>query len=151
MNPLDLDRFPQPDSNDSGTVSDALDALRNACDESTANEACDAFLWAVGNNHTGTFHPIVLGVLAELEQILVRGTAWAQQAVMESLIDMGGSFVPEEGYETYLGSSVQQTLDAFIQSMRHHVAPLAEGSDARARSAAELLELIDDQAAEPAT
>jgi hypothetical protein len=147
MRPLDLAHFPQPESNDSGSVQAALDALRDAEDESTANEAYDAFLWAVGNNHAGTFYPVILGVLPELEELLVNGQAWAQRAVMESLIDLGGSFMPEEGYEDYLGASVQGALKAFIHSMRRNIAPLANGNDARARSAADLLEIIDDQAA----
>lgn len=147
MKSLDLTHFPQPESNDSGSVEAALDALRNAENESTANEAYDAFLWAVGNNHAGTFYPVILGVLPEIEKILVNGKAWAQRAAMESLIDLGGSFIPEEGYENYLGASVQEALKAFIHSMRRNIAPLANGSDARAKSAADLLELIDDQAA----
>ena len=147
MRPLDLTQFPQPESNESGSVEAALDALRNAKDETTANEAYDAFLWAMGNNHAGTFYPVVLGVLPEIEQILTNGQAWAQRAVMESLIDLGGSFVPQEGHENYLGASVQESLNAFIHSLRHHIAPLANGNDARAKSAVDLLELIDDQAA----
>ncbi|HEX5737378.1 MAG TPA: hypothetical protein VFY22_02610, partial [Hydrogenophaga sp.] len=146
MRPLDLANFPQPESNDSGSVEAALDALHNAGDESTANEAYDAFLWAVGNNHAGTFYPVILGVLPEIELILMNGKAWAQRAVMEALIDLGGSFVPEDGYETYLGASVQQALNESIHSMRHHVAALVNGNDARAKSAIDLLELIDDQA-----
>jgi len=140
----DLGKFPQPEWNDSGSVVAALDALRNARDEPTAHEAYDEFLFAVGNNHAGTFYPVVLGVLPELEQILLHGNAWAQRATMESLIDLGGTFVPEPGYESYLGASVQETLHAFIQSLRRHVEPLTSGSDARARSAADLLELIAD-------
>jgi len=147
MRSLDFTNFPQPDSNEPGSVEAALDALRNARNESAANEACDAFLWAMGNNHAGTFYPVVLGVLPEIEQILMNGNAWAQRAVMESLIDLGGSFIPEEGYENYLGASVQEALGAFIQSMRHHIALLADGNDPRAESAGELLELIDDKAA----
>jgi hypothetical protein len=146
MKPLNLDQFPQPDSNDSGSVEAALDALWNAHDESTANDAYDAFLWAMGNNHAGTFYPVVLAVLPEIEHILTNGKAWAQRAAMESLIDLGGSFAAEEGYETYLGASVKETLNAFIHSMRPRIAPLANGTDARAKTAIELLELIDDQA-----
>jgi hypothetical protein len=145
MKPLALDHFPQPESNDSNSVDAALDALWNAYDEPTANDAYDALLWATGNNHAGTYYPVVLGVLPEIEQILVNGKEWAQRAAMESLIDLGGSFVPAEGYETYLGASVKETLNAFIHSMRHRIAPLATGTDMRAKSAIELLELIDDQ------
>lgn len=99
MRPLNLNQFPQPESNESGNVDAALDALRHAKDESTAAEAYDAFLWAMGNSHAGTRYPVILGVLPEIEQILMHGNPWAQRAVMESLIDLGGSFVPEEGYE----------------------------------------------------
>lgn len=147
MRPLNLTQFPRPESNESASVEAALDALRSAEDESTANEACDAFLWAVGNNHAGTFYPVVLGVLPAIEQILVSGKEWAQRAVMGSLIDLGGSFVPEDGCENHLGASVQEALNAFIHSMRHHIAPLANGNHALAKSAVDLLELIDDQAA----
>ncbi|MDN3543996.1 hypothetical protein QWZ02_06000 [Kinneretia asaccharophila] len=146
MRPIDLSQFPQPESNDSSSVEFALNAIRNAESESTSNEAYDAFLWAVGNNHAGTFYPVVLGALPEIEQILMRGTEWAKRAAIESLIDLGGSFAPEDGYENYLGASVQETLKAFIHSIRHYIAPLADGDNALAGSAAELLELIDDQA-----
>lgn len=147
MSQLNLTQFPQPESNESGSVEAALYALRNADDESSANEAYDTFLWAVGNNHAGTYYPVVLGVLPEIEQILMSGKAWAQRAAMESLIDLGGSFIPEEGYDNYLGASVQEALRAFIHSIRHHVAPIASGNAVRAKSAVELLDLIDDQAA----
>lgn len=145
MRPLNLDHFPQPQANDAGTVEAALEALWTAHDEASAVDACDAFLWAMGNNHAGTFYPVVLAVLPEIEQILVSGGAWAQRAAIEALIDLGGSFVPEEGYETYLGGSVQDTLKMFVRSTRRHLLPLASGDDARAKSAIELLELIDDQ------
>ena len=140
-------QFPQPESNDAGAVEAALLALRSAHDEPTYREAHDAFLWAVGNNHAGTYYPVVLAVLPEIEQILVSGTAWVQRTTMEVLIDLGGSFVPETGHENHLGASVQQTLSTFLHSMRDRIAPLADGDDARAISARDLLELIDDQVA----
>ena len=103
----------------------ALDALRNSDDESNANRAYDAFLWAIGNHHAGTFYPVVLDILPETEQILTNGNPWAQRAVMKSLINLGGSFAAQGGYENHLGVSVQ---------------------DAHTKSAVDLLELIDDQA-----
>lgn len=147
MRPLDLTQFPQPESNDSQSVEAALNALLGAGSEAAANEAYDAFLWAVGNNHAGTYYPVILAVLSEIEEILVSGQAWAQRAVIESLIDLGGSFVPEAGHENHLGASVQDSLNTFINSLRRHVVPLSEGKDARAKSAVELLELIDDRMA----
>ena len=149
---MDFDHYPQPASNDSSTVAAALDALRNACDELSATDACDAFLWAVGNNHSGTFYPVVLGTLAEIKEILVNGPAWAQRATMESLIDLGGTFVPQAGHLSYQGVIVQDALREFIQSLRPCIAPWADAPDApgapdaRASSAIELLELMADRA-----
>jgi hypothetical protein len=146
MKSLHLDPFPQPESNEPGAVAAALDALWNASDAASADEASDAFLWAVGDNHAGTFYPVVLGVLPEIERILLEGSAWAQRAVMESLIDLGGSFIPVAGHETYLGASVQDTLKAFIHALRPQLVPLMDTGDGRAQSATDLVELIDDQA-----
>ena len=89
----------------------------------------------------------MLGVLPAIEQVLEAGSAWAQRAAMEALLDLCGTFIPAPGYEQYQGASVPQALDAFLLSLRHHVAPLAHGSDLRAQSAADLLELMDDKAA----
>jgi hypothetical protein len=145
MRPLNLGHFPQPESNGPDTVESSLEALWAAHDESSSVDAYDAFLWAMGNNHAGTFYPVVLGVLPEIEKILVSGKPWAQRATIEALIDLGGSFMPEQGYETYLGGSVQETLRAFLHRIRRHLEPLVVGDDARAKSAIDLLELIDDQ------
>ena len=34
------------------------------------------------------------------------------------LIDLGGTFVPEPGHETFRGVSVRETLTAFIHALR---------------------------------
>ena len=145
MQPLDFNQFPQPEFNDPTSVASALESIRNAHDQSSADEAYDKFLWVMGNNQTGTYYPVVLAVLPQIEQILTEGSAWAQRVAMEALIDLGGSFIPEAGHEEYLGASVQETLQAFIHSMRPRVAQLAQGSDVLSQSAIDLLELIDDQ------
>ena len=144
MEPANADSYPQPEWNDPDSLGHALEALHNADDASSAQEAHDRFLWAVGDNHSGSYYPVVLAALPGLEQVLLTGNAWAQQTVLESLIDLGGPFVPEEGHETHLGHPVKHTLHAFLQTLRPHVAALAQGQHERARSARELLELIDD-------
>jgi hypothetical protein len=146
MPSVDFSYFPQPESNHSNSVSKSLDAIRNAHDDASAHEAYDEFLWAMGNNHAGTYYPVVLAVLPHVEQILTDGGLWAQRAAMESLIDLGGTFAPEEGHQTYLGASVQETLREFIRSLRPRFALLVGAPDARAKSASELIDLIDDQA-----
>jgi hypothetical protein len=138
--------YPQPEWNDPASVHLALEAIWHAHDEPSANEAYDRFLWAVGNNHSGTYYPVVLAVLPQIEEILIGGSAWSQRAAMESLVDLGGTFIPEEGHETHLGISIRGELQAFIHSLRPRIVPIASGNDARSKSAVDLLELIDDQA-----
>lgn len=144
MEPTHLETYPQPEGNDPGSLPAALKALQNAHDETSALDACDRFLWTVGNNHAGTFFPIVLAALPQMEQILIGGGAWSRQAAIEALIDLGGPFVPEQGHETHRGVPVQKTLRLFIRSMRPHILPLTHAGSALGRSAKELLELIDD-------
>ncbi len=140
----DLDTYPQPEGNDPGSLPAALKALEHAHDEASALEACDRFLWTVGNNHAGTFYPIVLAALPQIEQILVDGGVWPRQAALEALIDLGGPFVPEQGHDTHLGVPVQAALRQFIRSMRPHIVPLARTGTVLCRSAEDLVELIDD-------
>lgn len=139
--------FPHPEWDRPDELACALETLRTALDESSANEAHDRFLWAIGNNHAGTFYPVVLAALPELERVLRSGSGWAQVAAMESLIDIGGSFVPETGYEVCLGHRVKEEVLAFLQSVRPFVASLAAAKLPKPSSASDLLELIDDQAA----
>ena len=137
--------FPQPEWNDADSVHKALEALRKAHDDTSAIEAQDRFLWAVGDNHAGTFHPVVLATLPRLDQVLQGGNSWARHAVLECLIDLAGSFMPAEGHATHQGAPVQDTLQAFVQSLRPRIAELAAGVEVESESARELLELIDDQ------
>lgn len=145
MTSPDFSHFPQPESNESSSIEDALEALRNAHDLDSAEEAYDKFLWSVGNNHAGTFYPVVLAVLPQVEHILKDGGSWAKRAAMESLIDLCGSFIPENGHALYLGLSVQEALQAFVHSIRPQVAPLVHETGSLSQSASDLLELIDDQ------
>ncbi len=146
-NDMKFDYYPQPESNSPSTVEAALEALRNAHDQLSATDASDAFLWSVGNNQIGTFYPVVLGTLSCLKEILINGNAWAQQAVMESLMDLGGTFVPEASHVTYQGKKVQDKLNEFVFSLRSIIEPLAVAQEGRASIANELLELIEDRGA----
>ena len=146
MESPDFSQFPQPETNDVDSVDSAIKVLRHAHDQQSADKAYDGFLWAMVNNHAGTFYPVVLAALPQIKQILNDGGPWSQRAAMETLIDLGGSFIPEPGHELYLGASVRETLRAFIHSLRPRVALLAQGTSVPSQSAGDLLELIDDQA-----
>jgi hypothetical protein len=139
--------LPQPPWNEPDSVELALKALRDARDEESAVDATDRFLWSVGDNEAGTFYPVVLDALPAIAAILSEGGAWPQQAAIEALIDVAGTFAPEEGHETHEGADVRELVRVFVGSMRPVLVPLAGTGDACAHSAGELIELIDDLAA----
>lgn len=139
-------QYPEPEWNDPDSIALALEELRAAHDEESAFEACDRLLATVGDNHAGTYHPIVLAVLPELKKVLVEGAIWAQRATLEALIDLCGTFAPEPGHERLDGIDVQLEVRTALLSMRPEISLLASGDDARANSAAELLEIADDLA-----
>jgi len=76
MKSRNFDTFPQPEWNTSGSIALALESLRNAHDQSSSNKAYDRFLYAVGNDHAGTYYPIVLATLPELKQLHIGGGFW---------------------------------------------------------------------------
>lgn len=138
--------LPQPHWNEADSVELALKALRDARDEESAVDATDRFLWSVGDNEAGSFYAVVLDALPAIARILSEGSAWPQQAAIEALIDLAGTFAPAEGHETHEGVAVQERIRTFVRSMRPALVPLAGAGDTRARSAGELIELIDDLA-----
>ncbi len=147
MTLADFANWPQPDGNAPDAVPAALRALGLAHDAASSLEAYDRFLWAIGNNHAGTYHPVVLAALPALHEILRNGHPWARHAALQSLIDLDGPFVPEAGFELHDGLPVQPALRAAIQAMRPEVARLADAAeDLVAAAAAELLDTIDDLA-----
>jgi hypothetical protein len=131
-------------------VPQALRALA-ACDsEETANAAYQRVLYAFGNNHAGTYYPVVLPALPFLGQILTAGTDRARDATLAVLYDPLASFQPEAGYEVVAVSGhAQSDLRALIFRAAAElvicIRPLADdGGSASLWLASELLEIIAD-------
>ena len=97
---IDWSAFPQPQSNRPTDVVDAIQRVASASTEAEASTAANTLLSAVGNNHAGTYYPIVLEVVPFLKEILESGGDWARTTVLNVLIDLVDTFEPEAGYET---------------------------------------------------
>src|SRR5690606_17686531 len=78
----------------------ALLALASCASEGEAIEAYHRFLFAVGNNHAGTYCQVVLATVPFLGELLASGGDATRRAVLDALIDLTGSFAPEPGQET---------------------------------------------------
>jgi hypothetical protein len=91
--------FPQPHWNQPGDVPRALRAVASASDEATATEARHRLLFAIGNNHAGTYWPVVLPVVPFVGEIVEGGALLPRLCCLQVLIDLVGSFVPSPDHE----------------------------------------------------
>lgn len=140
---MNIDTLPRPEENSASSLGLALEKIEGATDVLSSERATEKFLDAVGNNHAGTYFPVVLAVIPQIEMILRDGRAWAQCAALEALIDLCGSFEPEPSYEFFDGVSLAATLMSQVQSQRLHIELIAHGESPAADSAVTLLELLE--------
>jgi hypothetical protein len=89
----------QPNWNRGDSVPAALRGLGVCASESASGEAYHNVLYALGNNHAGTYYPVALAALPFLAEILEGGGPWARIATLDILVDLIGSFEPESGFE----------------------------------------------------
>jgi hypothetical protein len=104
----------QPDGNQPDAVPTSLRALATSSTQDESRAAYNTFLFAVGNNHAGTYFPVVLAALPFLGEVLRLGGDWARIAVLDILIDLNGSFAPAPGFERIIGApgDMRQLEDA---------------------------------------
>lgn len=143
LDTIDWGSFPQPAGNASDTIPRALRQLAYAATERASSNV----LFAVGNDHAGTYYPVVLRIIPFLAEILEHGTQRAKQLTLDVLIDLCASFCPEPGFATMIGVDgeaveVPVLLDAEVRGLL----PLARSLDAPPHDARTRLlarELID--------
>ena len=142
--PKNFDTFPQPGWNTPDSVSLALESAANADSETASWSSYNQLLYALGNNHAGTYYPVALAALPSIERILCDGSPWAQHSVLNVLVDLHGSFEPEVGHEMYRGSSLSSQLKQGIFALVSLIETVAQNKSVASQSAQDLLELLHD-------
>lgn len=141
--------YAQPEWNTETSVADALSSVWEATDSDSSTRACNKLLYAVGNNHAGTYYPVLVAVTPYMDEILrIRGP-WSVRAVLSTLIDLVASFEPAPGYQTFEDSAgnSQMLADAFKERMRRlrpSVEHIASGGGVNADFAKELISFLND-------
>lgn len=139
---MEFDAYPQPDWNRPESVSAALESVLQTCDEESSSSAYNKLLYALGNNHAGTYFPVALAVLPHLGSILDDGKPWPQRTVLEALIDLFSSFEPDPAYDTFNGVSLSAQLRDRITALKPHLASLATEGITK-KSAQDLLDCLN--------
>jgi len=141
--------LPQPDWNTPSTLAEALARMALVTNEVEAERAHHDVLYAVGNNHAGTYYPVVLEAIPFLAAIVREGECWPTHAALETLIDLFGSFWPEPGFEAFHASAGQPPIDLRsevgkrVLALRGAIETIAAGNDVAAASARTLLADFD--------
>lgn len=139
----------QPPSNAKDEVANALWALFVASPE-TSDQTYSRMLYALGNNHAGTYYPVALAAVPFLGAILREGGPTARLRALDVLIDLVGSFQPQPGFETVATSTGRCSLSDALKSRVLDLADLIErrrldaASPEEAKLAQDLLELVHE-------
>jgi hypothetical protein len=153
LNKIAWSALAQPGGNDADAIPRALAFLANCDSHDEAVRAYHRVLYAIGNDHAGTYYPAVLETIPFLGEIVERGPDVAREAALDALIDLVGSFCPEPGFETVITSHASTSdLKALVlhcaRKLRALVQATAASSSPQSRSgqlARDLLALIDDE------
>jgi hypothetical protein len=150
LSSIDWALLPQPEWNQPDTIPKVLRELATAKDRDTAREGYHRVLYALGNNHAGSYFPVAVTVVPFLGEILECGADWSRETVLDILIDLWCSFVPEPAFPEMMcpdGSTkpVELLLKKAIVQLRPLVQGIVDSADTTVRPrklAQELLESI---------
>jgi hypothetical protein len=137
----------QPDWSSGDEVVHAIQALASSRDGERSDSR---MLYAIGNNHAGTYFPVVLRVVPFLGEILREGSASAQARTLDVLIDLL-SFSPEPCFEVVETTSGPRALSELLAEEITKLAGLVQGvakaggSTEQGRLASELLSALRDE------
>lgn len=140
--------YSQPEWNKPDSVSTALVNAASAADARTCSSAYDCVLYALGNNHAGTYYPVLLAALPVFESMLSDPNHWAQRGAICLLEDLFASFHPEPGFEMVSVQGVQKDVEfAFksgVRAFRPLLEELTREACPNAEIASDLLSLIGE-------
>jgi hypothetical protein len=143
--------FAQPEWNKSGDIAHAFDLVLAANDATSSQNAYNQIMFAIGNNHAGTYYPVIVPALPFMAEIMNNENLWARATVTSALADLYG-FEPEFERPNYhttdklreeLYSIVQNTIPNFRDALER----LAANNEIASRDARELLQDIRDRQA----
>lgn len=141
------EQYAQPTENAVDAVPSAIRALADGSD-GDRQRAYNRMLYALGNNHAGTYFPVVLPAIPFLREILRGPALVARLRTLDVLIDLVGSFGPDLEHEEVDSTKGRRSLKTMVQEEAAGLASDVErlhrdpGSNEEARLARELLELL---------
>jgi len=137
-----------------GEIAAALRALAFASSDDAAQSAYHRVLFAIGNDHAGSYFPIVLDAVPFLAEILESGPRRSRARTLDVLIDLVASFGPDPDAITQDGI-LPEDLPAALRARVETLRPILQGlmADSSAPDvqalARDLIECLAEDAAQP--
>lgn len=137
----------QPEWNSSYAVPAALRGIIAVESEIEAQKAYHRMLYAVGNNHAGTYYPVALYAIPFLAEMLGHDKTLVRQTGLNVLIDLLGSFAPDEHFKTIQASSglevsLEVALRESVATFRPQIAALGSSATEGSQERKLVIELI---------
>jgi hypothetical protein len=150
LNEVPWSSLAQPTWNRPGSAEGALRRLAFAASEKEAMDAYHDFLYAVGNDHAGTYYPIVLATLPFLGEILQSGrslgsVANTRRSHGSDVLVLAGSWIPN-----HRNARRRQGREATAPPRRRRAVTHHRGDGGRLLGAARAAELLATLVAPPA-
>lgn len=118
---------PQPSWNRPDSVPAALRLLNSASTPVEAQTAYNQVLYAFGNNHAGTYYPVVIRAVPFLAELLSHNVAAVREVTLDVLIDLVGSFAPEPGFDLLDEQGPRRHLSTVLHAAVAELRPVLMG------------------------
>ena len=137
----------QPSWNAPDSVPRALNLLQRSASQADAQTAYNQVLFALGNNHAGTYFPVVLEAVPFIGAVVESGGPVACETALDVLIDLCGSFAPDPSFAALSHGGrlydLAAELHARVCLLRPVVDAVRDRADPGSRTRALALELLD--------
>jgi len=140
----EFEAYPQPEWNTRSSVKTALSSMDDVKSEAESRAAYHTLLYAVGNNHAGTYFPVALAVIPELGGKLDSKSQWTRHAAVNVLVDLCCSFHPEQGYENFEGTGVAAGIRAATLAYAPSIERVARDDALASQDARDLLAALTE-------
>jgi hypothetical protein len=149
INAVSWQSFAQPEWNKPASVPDTLARIVSARETSALDDLHDRLLYALGNNHAGTYYPVLLAALPFMKEIIEGADPWPARIALGALDDLFASFHPEPGFEKIADASgsmldVEAEFRRSVHGMRPLLERIAASGETNAGAAAGLVDLLNE-------
>jgi hypothetical protein len=148
LDTVDWRGIAHPPNSTPAQIKEALRSLLTISSERDAEHGYHRLLYALGNDHAGTYFPVAVCVIPALGELLMHNNPFTRMAALNVLVDLTTSFEPEPGLEMFSWNgeyqSVADVLRDAVTTIRTSIESVAN-SAALTEERALALQLLSQQ------